>query len=576
MAMMISKFNALIRSRLLWGAFLVVIVLSFVVWGMPSCNQGESTARNASEGTLNGREVSPAEFAWAYRMACLDLLLRYGQDRYAGEGLSERLRGMAWERMALLEQAKKWNLNASDEDVRRSIAVNFAGPDGAFDRATFDRFYADRVRPMGFTRAQFEAYFGEALVLQRVEAVAATQARVTPGEVEQAFHSLMDTWVVDYAKVESAPLAEAAEADENAAKALFDEDPSRFRLPETREAEWAVVPFGDGEGLEVADSDVEDYYAENVDLYETTTTGEDGAVESSVKPLDEVRGDIEATLRAEASKAKAEETAMGLVSAAMPARDGTKTAFADAAASLGLESHAAGPFGIGDAPVEGCPGFATEAFQRELGAFDAVSDPIETADGWLVLKLTAIHEPRVPEFDEVREAALAAAKDRAVKEAVDAKVAELKAAAEAAGGSLSAGAKAVGLEAKAAAPFTVFEATSGGDETQRALAAVVAQANPGELTDAAPVAGGVLVAQVKNRVAADEASFETYKDEIESMLRRQRAVEAVALWQEAVMSGVQDRRAQDEEAAEAVAQEEEAAAGEPAAPETDLDGEGAE
>lgn len=562
MAMMISKFNALIRSRLLWGAFLVVIVLSFVVWGMPSCDQGEARTRNASEGTLNGREVGTAEFAQAYRMACLDMLLRYGQDRYAGEGVSEQLRSMAWERLALLEQAGKWNLRASEDDVRRSIMANFAGPDGAFDRATYERFYTERVRPMGFTRGQFEAYFGEALVLQRVEAVAASQALVTPAEAERAFHNLMDSWVVDYAKVESAPLAEGIEASEDAAKALFDEDPAKFRLPETREAEWAVVPFGDGEGIEIPDSDIEDYYAENVDLYESTTTGEDGSVESSVKSLDEVRGDIEAALRAEAAKAKAEETAMGLVSAAMPARDGTTAAFADAAKALGLESHAAGPFGIGDAPVEGCPGFALEAFQRELGAFDSVSDPIETADGWLVLKLSAIHEPRVPEFAEVRDAAMAAAKEKAVQAAVDAKVAELKAAVEEAGGSFQAGAKAAGLSAKAAPPFTVFEATSGSDETTRALAAVVPNANPGEMTDAAPVSDGVLVALVKNRVAADAETFETHRAEIETVLRRQRAAEALALWQQSLMAGVQDRRALEEAAEEEVAAAEEAGASE--------------
>ena len=34
MAMMISKFHRLIQSRLLWGAFLVIIVFSFVIWGM--------------------------------------------------------------------------------------------------------------------------------------------------------------------------------------------------------------------------------------------------------------------------------------------------------------------------------------------------------------------------------------------------------------------------------------------------------------------------------------------------------------------------------------------------------------
>ena len=34
MAMMISKFHKLIQSRLLWGGFLVVIIFSFIIWGV--------------------------------------------------------------------------------------------------------------------------------------------------------------------------------------------------------------------------------------------------------------------------------------------------------------------------------------------------------------------------------------------------------------------------------------------------------------------------------------------------------------------------------------------------------------
>ena len=43
MAMLISKFHRLIQSRLLWAAFLVIVVISFVFWGstMPKTSQAD-------------------------------------------------------------------------------------------------------------------------------------------------------------------------------------------------------------------------------------------------------------------------------------------------------------------------------------------------------------------------------------------------------------------------------------------------------------------------------------------------------------------------------------------------------
>lgn len=53
MTMMISKFHQLIQSRLLWGAFLIVIVFSFVIWGMvwPS-DVDEAERQNAAAGWM--------------------------------------------------------------------------------------------------------------------------------------------------------------------------------------------------------------------------------------------------------------------------------------------------------------------------------------------------------------------------------------------------------------------------------------------------------------------------------------------------------------------------------------------
>ncbi len=62
MTMMISKFHKLIQSRLLWGAILIIIVFSFVVWGMVWPSQMDEMDQVNAAGILDGEPVSHGEY----------------------------------------------------------------------------------------------------------------------------------------------------------------------------------------------------------------------------------------------------------------------------------------------------------------------------------------------------------------------------------------------------------------------------------------------------------------------------------------------------------------------------------
>lgn len=106
MTMMISRFHRLIQSRILWGVFLIVIVFSFVIWGMvwPSREDRLEEARGA--GTLDGETVSFGEYNAAYRSAYLARALTQSRDMNA-PGSDVILRRMTWQRLATLREAAK-------------------------------------------------------------------------------------------------------------------------------------------------------------------------------------------------------------------------------------------------------------------------------------------------------------------------------------------------------------------------------------------------------------------------------------------------------------------------------------
>ena len=80
MTMMISKFHRLIQSRLLWGAFLIIIVFSFVVWGMVWPSQINKQNQANAAGTLAGETITPGEYRSAYLSTYMGRRLAMGRE----------------------------------------------------------------------------------------------------------------------------------------------------------------------------------------------------------------------------------------------------------------------------------------------------------------------------------------------------------------------------------------------------------------------------------------------------------------------------------------------------------------
>lgn len=534
MAMMISKFNSLIRSRLLWGLFLVVIVLSFVVWGMPSCSRTEQAAdRTGAQGVLDGEEIGNAEYDHAYMGAYIDVLVQYGQDAQRTEQFRSLVRQMAWQRLALQRQAKAWGIVATKAEVQQAIAANFADANGLFNRDIYDAFVQARLVPSGITVGQFEAYLAEQLVQQKVRMVVVQQAVVSPLEIRQAFSTFMDRYTADYAVVEAAPIDAALAITDDDARAAYDADPSAFDFPERRVATYVTfdpAAFADT-GQAFDDAEVEDYYNEHLEEFQRTVAADDGTTSAEDIPFDEARDDVLAALRRNAALERAENAANTFATAVLPARDGTIPVFGAVAQEKGLATSTTLPFAQGDSPVPAAGAvFVAEAFSRDLGAYDAISDAILGTDGlYYILHLDEIQAPRTPAFEEVAAAANIQARAAALEKALAEKAAAARDAVQkalAGGATFASAASAAGLVAVSPDPFTGLEAFQAEDAAVRALSDALGSCNVGELTEPFAVPGGLAFGLLREREAADEAANASEKDALANIIRQQRAQSA--------------------------------------------------
>jgi peptidyl-prolyl cis-trans isomerase D len=542
MAMMISKFHKLIQSRLLWGTFLVIIVFSFVIWGMVWPSDLDKAEQANAAGRLDGELVGLGEFRTAYLNTYLTRALALGREIQSTPETDAILRQMSWQRLATLREANQMGIAATDDELRGAIRANFAETNGIFDPARYQAFLQNLIRPLGFSTAQFEQHLREEIQIQKLGHLIGRQAQVTPLEIRRTFDTLLDTFAVDYIFVGPAdvePDVKVADAD---VRRLFDDDPAAFTIPEQREISYAAFPVADyfDETLEIADEDVQDYYELRIEDYTTTETDTNGQPREVVADLDAVRADIVATLRRQAALEKADAAAAELAFRAIPDRDGTVPDFAAEAENSGRPALKLAPFARFSVPLEdGGAAFAAAAFELEPNAYDRVSAPLAGTDHVYVLYLEKIHAPRVPAFEEVRDQVRDLARRKAEAEALAAKgqaLQETAAAGIAAGQTFAQAVAGTGAKVQSVDPFTGLSGSTSTNEIVQTLVQAVVSYNPGEVTDPVPHADGLVVAYLRDRTPADPATFDSYQAEIASAIRSRRGQALFRDWQAALLA----------------------------------------
>lgn len=542
MTMMISKFHKLIQSRLLWGTFLVIIVFSFVVWGMVWPSDLEKAEQANAAGMLDGELVSHGEYRSAYLSTYLARALALGREIQSTPETDAALRTLSWQRVATLREVAKLGLVATDQELVGTIRSNFSETNGAYNPERYQAFLQNMIRPLGFTIGQFEQHLREEIQIQKLALLIGRQAQVTPLEVRRTFETLLDTFTVEYAMVGPADVEPGVSVSDEDARQLFDADPAAFTIPEQREIFYAAFPIAEylDEAAEISDDDVQDYYELNIETYTTKETDTNGQPREVVADLEEVRDGIVTALRRQAAAEKADAAAAELAFKAIPDRDGTVPEFAAVVADSGRKAEKLAPFSRFEVPLEdGGAALAAAAFELAPNSFDRVSAPIAGEENVYVLYLEKIHEPRVPSFDEAQTRVRAYAKAKAVAEALAAKGTEIQEAAVAglaAGKTFEQAVAGTGAKTVAAEPFTGLSGSSSTNEAVQTLVQAVVSYNQGEVADPVPVGESLIVAYLKARTPADPTTFDSYQTEIASAIRARRGQGLFRDWQAALLA----------------------------------------
>ncbi len=287
-------------------------------------------------------------------------------------------------RYAALSEAERLGLTVSDAEVRQRI-VSLPGfqENGQFVGEQRYRQALQFQRPP-MTPAQFEEEVRSEILFERLEAAVTGWVSVSDEEVAAEYRRRNERVRVELVTFRGDDYRDEVEASDEEIQALYDESPLAYEEPEKRQLRFLLVDESAiFETLTPTDAEVQQYYDANITQY--TTPGQVRASHILLRSEGQDDSDVEARARELADEARA-----GADFAELARQHSQDDATAADGGDLGL-------FGRGRMVAE----VEAAAFGLDV---DAVSDPVRSAFGFHVIRVTEKQEETTQPLEEVREA----------------------------------------------------------------------------------------------------------------------------------------------------------------------------
>ena len=556
MTMLITKFHKLIQNKVLWLFFLVMVVLSFVVWGTYTPSQNDARRANAP-GALNGKPVDPDGFERARFGEYVSLVLGAGRPLSMTAEVRDELVPLAWRRYVSLQTAEDLGLVASDREVVQSLKDQpIFSEEGRFDPRAYKNFvqgYLGNLLQSNVPLSFFEEHVRHQLSLAKLQHMVRQTVLVAPYDVEQSLHLLADTFEAAYTVVREEDLPGDTEITREQARAHFEKDPAAFTVPPKVRVKYVAFAAADYlDEVTVDPAYVENYYNDHIEDYQVTQTNAvadaavtnavtDPEVQTTFRPFEEVREEIEGSLRRQAALNRAMDIAGDFVYELMPDREGNAPDFESMAAERGLALLEPEPFMQTDTLTElgvAAADFVEQAFQLLPNKEEYISNPVEGDEAVYVLALAEQIPERIPAFEEVEAEATRAAADAAREEALVALAREVQETVRTAARDGKPMMEAIadqGLDIVETGTFTVSEGLRD-DPYADYLRGEVSALNPGEVSDLVPVFDGILVMQILDRKPADAFALGALGDQVAAGLGDEFAARLYPSWQDQLLA----------------------------------------
>jgi len=514
----IYHFNRMIRNRILWGAFAIIIALAFV--GTDSCLREPQDGQSA--GKIDGKSITYNDFHLATQA-----IRGFGSNRDT-ETSSAVVDRRAWEQIAARQVAAANGLKTHPREIREALleAPGFQGPNG-FDKNR----YRIILQQQGLTPELYENLVSEQIALMKNAALAQSANWISPMELENEIAAMTDQFTVRTLSISNKFATAEMNLTQDDYRKFYEDNKESFALPDRVSVRYIEVPASNYIGaVSLTLEDMQQFYDDNIENYQRTTTNDT----SETIPFEDVKAEIEKTLQLESALYCAETNLKFTIYGALAGSEQINLEKFAAQKNLPIKSSPL--FSATDRLVwaQNHEDFIATAFELDPSREDTKYGIVAGTDKVYVLEQLEQSAAHTPEFEDVLEQikprALAKARSDAFKDYYEGLSKEISDLMED-GKSFAEAASAKAMNVSTSITYSVNSIQDQQFKNSFSIAYGAMKLKKGEISEAIPtsMAESVLV-YVEDRKQGDALAAEMIRPQVRANIERRSATDTFAQW----------------------------------------------
>jgi hypothetical protein len=233
------------HQKWLWILISAAVIISFT-WYLNPNNQGGGGGRADSKvGSINGHDITRAQYLDTQKEAHLRYLLSYGTwygtDEFSrqNEGFIER---ETKNRLLLKEKIREYNIHVTPDEIAHWITEAF-GRERPFSAADYERFIKTQLEPHNIRENDFERFVKLEVGVMHLINVAGLPGRlVTPQEAEAQYRRDNEQVAAEIIVFNATNYTAKVNADTNAIMTFFTNRKADYREPEKIQLSYVEFP----------------------------------------------------------------------------------------------------------------------------------------------------------------------------------------------------------------------------------------------------------------------------------------------------------------------------------------------
>ena len=213
-------------AKKVWIGLAIIIIPAFTLWGFGSSSR--SREENAPAGKIFGKNVSSLEYKKALAATKTAAIMQFG-DNFSKIEQYLNLEAQTWERLILLQEARKRKLNVSDQEVVDAIQKTpYFQRNSVFDNKTYMEIlrYVFRLQPR-----TFEEQLRQNLILSKLYNQLTDGVKIEDSQIHQEWLKTNEELSIYYIASLFAEFAKKIKPDDKQISAYYDKNKDSFKEP---------------------------------------------------------------------------------------------------------------------------------------------------------------------------------------------------------------------------------------------------------------------------------------------------------------------------------------------------------